>query len=74
MLVVQELRGPGEMALAPEADGVVVFFFHGPEHCTTCDRLEAAWREAVEGGFADELRSGRLRMASVDFLAPESKP
>jgi hypothetical protein len=57
---------PGEVA-APPVNGVVVFYFHRNFCCDSCEKLERYSREAVAGGFAPELQSGRLRFVAVNM-------
>jgi hypothetical protein len=46
---------------------VVAYYLHGHVRCATCRKLEAYAREAVESGFADELKDGRVVWRAIDF-------
>ena len=48
------------------ADGIVAYYFHGDVRCRTCRTLEAYSEEAITGGFAGEVASGRLRWRAVN--------
>ena len=74
-------RPAGEQASAPAppadtqplplpTDGLVAYYFHGKVRCPTCENIEAYAREAVEAGFAAQLRSGRLQWRVVDYERP----
>ena len=80
-LVVKETRGrpvlsatqedpqaANETGELPAARKVVVYYFHGNVRCMTCRTIEAYTREAVEAGFAEALKDGRLewRIVNVD--------
>ena len=53
-------------APAELADGVIVTYFLTDVRSPTCHQLEAYTREAVETGFADALRGGRLMWRTVN--------
>lgn len=62
-----------QTAHAAPADGVVAYYFHGEFRCSTCRKLEALSREAIETGFSDELKSGELRFEVVNMETPATK-
>lgn len=75
MLVAKGLRqGPG--AAKPEnasphlADGLVVYYFHSNARCPTCRSIEAYASEAVHGGFARQLDTGRMQWRVVNYEEP----
>jgi hypothetical protein len=76
-LVIKETRP--KPAPAPEPAGIVLphkvvaYYFHGKQRCETCQKIEKLSREALEGGFAADLRSGRLerRLVNTDEPAHE---
>lgn len=85
-LVVREYRGGAAPAGArqagdpPEAgeaagggDRVVVYYFHMTERCATCNKMEAYSHEALQSGFAEALRDGRLQWQTVDYQRPENE-
>lgn len=45
---------------------VVAYYFHGNKRCYTCRMIEALTTEAIETGFADDIRNGRIEMKSVN--------
>lgn len=47
---------------------VVVYYFHGNVRCTTCRTIEAYAKEAIDTGFANAIKEGRLewRVVNVD--------
>ena len=53
--------------------GVVAYYFHGEFRCSTCRKLEALSREAVDSGFPDELQSGKLAFRVVNMETPQTK-
>ncbi|MBE3070756.1 MAG: hypothetical protein IMZ66_11030 [Planctomycetes bacterium] len=57
---------PAEGAPAEITDGVIVTYFLTDIRCSTCHKIEAYTREAVETGFADALRDGRLMWRTVN--------
>jgi len=88
-LVVKEVRGraksdgdrtgatptPTISPESPEAarERVVVYYFHGTMRCRTCRAIEAYTREAVEAGFPEDLRNGRIEMRDVNVDEPENE-
>jgi hypothetical protein len=60
----------GDAEPVPRSDGLIAYYFHGQVRCPTCESIEAYAREAVEGGFAEQLRSGRLRWRVVNYQQP----
>jgi hypothetical protein len=61
-------RAPGA---APSR--VVAYYFHTTYRCATCRRIEAYSREAIETGFAAELKSGKLEWRLVNLELPENE-
>jgi len=57
---------------APQ-ERVIVYYFHGMMRCATCRSIEAYTRETVESAFAEELRSGRLKMRVVNIDKPVNR-
>lgn len=45
---------------------VVAYYFHGNMRCTTCKKIEALTMEAIETGFAEEIKSGRVELKVVN--------
>lgn len=55
---------------APE---VVAYYFHTTYRCVSCRRIEAYSREAIETGFAEQLKSGTLKFESINIDEAENK-
>jgi len=49
---------------------VVAYYFHGNFRCPTCRKLEAFSREAVESGFPEDLKAGRLEWHVINIEEP----
>ena len=49
---------------------VVAYYFHGNVRCATCRRIESYAQEAVETGFANALKDGRLEWRVVNVEDP----
>jgi len=45
---------------------VIAYYFHTTYRCPTCINIEAYAREAIEKGFPDALRDGKLEFRSVN--------
>jgi hypothetical protein len=81
VLVVKSLRHPQQSAQAGEGqitsaiisnsasrdDRLVVYYFHGKMRCPTCMSIESYAKEAVESGFAEQLKDGRLEWKIVNY-------
>jgi len=51
----------------PQRDGkLVVLYLHTHARCISCMKIEKFTKEAVEAGFAPELKSGRVEFKSID--------
>jgi len=64
-------QGPsvGTPTLAVQ-DGVKVYYLHGNTRCPTCRTIEAYAQEAVQTGFADELKSGKVNWQVINYESP----
>ena len=51
-------------------DGVTVYYLHGNVRCPTCRTIEACAQEAVQNGFADELKTGKINWQVVNYESP----
>lgn len=49
---------------------VIVYYFHGNKRCNTCRTIEEYTEAAINIGFADEVRSGRLEYRTVNVDEP----
>lgn len=56
---------PDSIPLPPR---VTAYYFHTSYRCASCRKIEAYAKEAIETGFPDELRDGRLvwRVVNVE--------
>ncbi|MGQ9575966.1 MAG: nitrophenyl compound nitroreductase subunit ArsF family protein [Thermoguttaceae bacterium] len=60
-------------AQAVRSHHVVACYFHRTVRCPTCKRISAYIEEAVQTGFARELREGRVGMVMLDFQDPNNE-
>jgi len=60
----------GPQAETPIDDGLLVYYFHGDTRCPTCRAIESYAHEAVQGGFAEPLESGKLKWRVVNYESP----
>lgn len=51
-------------------DGVKVYYLHGNVRCETCRTIEAYAQEAVQTGFAEELRTGQVEWQVINYESP----
>jgi thiol-disulfide isomerase/thioredoxin len=72
VLTVKSLQSNSQAANAapPIQNGVVAYYFHGNTRCPTCRNIEAYAHEAVESGFADELKSKQIIWQVVNYETP----
>ena len=52
---------------------VIAYYFHTNTRCSTCIKIEAYSKEAIEKGFAEELKNGTLEMRIVNYENPENR-
>jgi hypothetical protein len=59
----------------PKADThkVIAYYFHTNTRCSTCVKIEAYSKEAIEQGFPEELKKGILEMRIVNYENPENR-
>ena len=57
---------PAVAADAP-ADRVVVMYFHRTQRCPTCLKMGSYSEEAVKGGFAKQIKDGKVEFHYIDF-------
>jgi len=62
----------GSASGAP-AQKVVAYYFHVSVRCPTCRAIEEYAREAVERGFAEQLKSGALEWRPVNVQLPQNR-
>jgi hypothetical protein len=73
-------KTPGVVPAAAAAHGknqigmhgrtVVAYYFHGNFRCQTCRKIEALSREAMESGFPEDLKAGRLEWRVINVEEP----
>jgi len=74
VLVAKEmLRDKGAAAGTAPADGVIVYYFYNNVRCPTCHKIEAYTQEAVQNGFADAIRDGRVHWRPLNTDEPENE-
>lgn len=56
-----------------ETSKIVVYYFHGNARCVTCREIEARSHEAVQAGFADALKDGRVEWRLVNIEEPANE-
>ena len=49
---------------------VVAYYFHGNVRCMTCRKLEELTTEAIQGGFAQDIKDGRVELKIVNLDEP----
>jgi hypothetical protein len=52
---------------------LIAYYFHGTRRCVTCRKLEAYTQEAIETGFAEELKAGTLAWRPVNTDEAENE-
>jgi hypothetical protein len=52
--------------LAPSSPKVIAYYFHTTFRCPSCKKIEAYSREAIENGFAKELKDGTLEWRVIN--------
>ena len=52
---------------------IIVYYFHREFRCPSCTTLERVTRESVKSAFDKELKSGRVKLMSVDIDKKENK-
>jgi hypothetical protein len=61
---------------APPPSGqhkVIAYYFHTSTRCSTCMKIEQYSHEAIEQGFPNELKGGKLEMRVVNYESPENR-
>jgi hypothetical protein len=74
VLTVKSLRSnPQSSAVIADPavkDGVMVYYFHGNTRCPTCQNIETYAHEAIESGFADQLKSKQIVWQVINYETP----
>ncbi len=55
------------------AGQIVAYYFHTTARCSTCLKIEALAKEAIEQTYASELESGSLKWQVVNVETPENR-
>jgi hypothetical protein len=64
---------PTTSSLNNVVDRIEVYHFHGNSQCYSCKTVGAYAEETVNTYFAEELNSGKLVFAHINFDLPENK-
>lgn len=62
--------GSGNAAVEPAPGGdtkIIVYYFHGNARCKTCLTIEMYALEAIETGFSEALKAGRIEFLPVNL-------
>ena len=51
----------------------VVYYFHGNMRCRTCNKIETYTKEAINAGFAGELKDGLLEIRVINTDKSENE-
>ena len=62
-----------DSAEAAPSHQVVACYFHRTNRCPTCKKIGSYIEEAVEAGFADEIKAGTVKVKMVDFQDAKNK-
>jgi hypothetical protein len=75
ILAYSALHAWADQAAASKAGThkVIAYYFHTNTRCSTCMKIEAYSREAIEKGFPEELKNGILEMRIVNYEQPENR-
>jgi len=57
----------------PGTHKVIAYYFHTNTRCSTCIKIEAYSKEAIEQGFPEELKKGTLEMRIVNYEDAENR-
>lgn len=69
VVVLRELSGPPAAAhqpLPPDCR-LVVYYFHTDKRCVSCETIESAAKQAVQSGFAEEQKAGRIAYRDINW-------
>ena len=45
---------------------LIAYYFHGTRRCVSCKKIEAYTREAIETGFAEQIKSGEVQWLTIN--------
>jgi hypothetical protein len=60
-------------APSPGVHKVIAYYFHTNTRCSTCIKIEAYSKEAIEKGFPEELKNGTLKMQVINYENPGNR-
>ena len=73
-LILKETGAKGTATAEPSAPNagakLIAYYLHGKVRCVTCNDIEKTAKEAVEQGFAEEVKSGRIEWRAVNYEEP----
>jgi hypothetical protein len=61
------------VAVAGPHAKVIAYYFHVTVRCPTCRTIEAYSKEAIEKGFAGDVKSGAIELRLVNVQLPENR-
>jgi len=67
------LSGIRKVSAQPPSHKVVAYYFHTNTRCDTCIKIEAYSKEAIQGGFKNELQQGTLELRIVNYEEPQNR-
>lgn len=70
--VMKEPRAAAATIATPSRK-IVAMYFHGDVRCTTCRKVEAYAKEAVEEGFKDRMAAGQVEFRAVNVDQLENR-
>lgn len=62
-----------EKPAAGPSHQVIACYFHRTVRCPTCRRISAYIEEAVNTGFAAQMKDGSVKMVMIDFQDPRNQ-
>jgi hypothetical protein len=67
------VAAPAQGAGDDRPDKVVVYYFYATARCDSCMKIEAYTKEAIESGFPEALKDGRLEWRPVNVDQPANR-
>ena len=72
-LIVQTGKSFRHVKATEIPDGVNVIVFHAKTRCPTCTAVEHYVRKTLELHFSDEMKTGKIQLAVLDYESPENR-
>ena len=69
---VEPVRPPAQAARENNT-GLIVYYFFGNRRCYSCVTIQRLTQQALEQGFADELRRGKIEWRPTNVETPETQ-